>query len=112
MFSIMVVEDDNNTRRLTADVLEENGYKAITAKNGREALEIMDEKHIDLIIMDVMMPEMDGYELTSQLRRAECNIPILMVMAKEALSDKRRASEQALTIIWSSLWMKRKCCSG
>jgi CheY-like chemotaxis protein len=44
MFSIMVVEDDNNTRRLTADVLEENGYKAITAKNGIEALEIMDEK--------------------------------------------------------------------
>ena len=90
MFSIMVVEDDNNTRRLTADVLEENGYKAITARNGVEALEIMDEKHIDLIIMDIMMPEMDGYQLTAQLRKAECNIPILMVTAKEALSDKKK----------------------
>lgn len=91
MFTVMVVEDDNNTRRLTADVLEENGYKAVLAKDGIEALEIMDEKHIDLIIMDIMMPRMDGYELTKQLRSADCNIPILMVTAKEAISDKKKA---------------------
>lgn len=90
MFTVMVVEDDNNTRRLTADVLEENGYKAVLAKDGIEALEIMDEKHIDLIIMDIMMPRMDGYELTKQLRSADCNIPILMVTAKEAISDKKK----------------------
>ena len=90
MFHIMIVEDDNNTRRLTADVLEENGYIAITAKDGIEALDIMDEKHVDLIIADIMMPRMDGYELTQQLRKSGSNIPILMVTAKETLSDKKK----------------------
>lgn len=90
MFSIMVVEDDNNSRRLTADVLEENGYIAITAKDGVEALDIMDRKHVDLIIADIMMPRMDGYELTRQLRKAGGNTPILMVTAKETPSDKKK----------------------
>lgn len=90
MFSIMVVEDDNNSRRLTADVLEENGYIAITAKDGVEALDIMDRKHVDLIIADIMMPRMDGYELTRQLRKAGDNTPILMVTAKETPSDKKK----------------------
>lgn len=90
MFSIMVVEDDNNSRRLTADVLEENGYIAITAKDGVEALDIMDRKHVDLIIADIMMPRMDGYELTRQLRMAGDNTPILMVTAKETPSDKKK----------------------
>lgn len=90
MFSIMVVEDDVNTRKLTSDVLEGNGYNAITAKDGIQALEIMDKKHIDLIIMDIMMPRMDGYELTRQIRLAGFDIPIIMVTAKEALSDKKK----------------------
>ncbi len=90
MFNIMVVEDDNNTRKLTADVLEDNGYVAITAKDGVEALNIMEDKHIDLIVSDVMMPNMDGYELTRQLRLSGSNIPILMVTAKEAISDKKK----------------------
>lgn len=90
MFTVMVVEDDNNSRKLTADVLEQNGYTAVTAKDGREALEMFDEKHIDLIIADVMMPNVDGFQLTQQLRRADCNIPILMVTAKETMSDKKK----------------------
>lgn len=90
MFSIMIAEDDLNTRRLTADVLEENGYSVITAKDGVEALELLDEKHADLIIADIMMPRMDGYELTRQLRLAGNNIPIIMVTAKEALADKKK----------------------
>lgn len=56
MFHILVVEDDTNTRKLTCDVLSDNGYTPIEARDGIEALEIMDEKHVDLIIMDVMMP--------------------------------------------------------
>ena len=90
MFSIMIAEDDLNTRRLTADVLEENGYNVVTAKDGVEALELLDEKHVDLIIADIMMPRMDGYELTRQLRLAGNNIPIIMVTAKEAISDKKK----------------------
>ena len=58
-----MVEDDTNTRKLTCDVLSDNGYTPIEARDGIEALEIMDEKHVDLIIMDVMMPRMDGLEL-------------------------------------------------
>ncbi|MBR6873528.1 MAG: response regulator transcription factor [Ruminococcus sp.] len=90
MFSILVAEDDLNTRRLTADVLEENGYTVLTAKDGVEALEILDTKHADLIVADIMMPRMDGYELTRQLRSAGNNIPIIMVTAKEAIADKKK----------------------
>lgn len=90
MFSILVVEDDLNTRRLTADVLEENGYSVLTAKDGVEALEILDSKHADLIIADIMMPRMDGYELTRQLRQSGSSIPIIMVTAKEAIQDKKK----------------------
>ena len=90
MFTILIAEDDLNTRRLTVDVLEENGYSVLTAKDGAEALEILDSKHADLIIADIMMPRLDGYEMTKQLRLAGSNIPIIMVTAKEAIADKKR----------------------
>ncbi len=90
MFSIMVVEDDNNTRMLTCDVLRENGYIPIEAKDGMQALDILDEKHVDLIIMDVMMPKMDGFELCETLRKADINTPVLMVTARETAMDKKR----------------------
>ena len=64
MFTILIAEDDLNTRKLTVDVLEENGYNVLTAKDGTEALELLDSKHADLIIADIMMPRTDGYELT------------------------------------------------
>lgn len=90
MFHILVVEDDANTRRLTCDVLSDNGYIPIEAKDGVEALEIMDEKHCDLIIMDVMMPRMDGFELCETIRKAGFQTPVLMVTAKETAFDKKQ----------------------
>ena len=90
MFQILVVEDDKNVRRLMETVLTRYGYEPITARDGVEALEIMDSKHVDLIILDVMMPRMDGYEFTHTLRSAGCNIPILMVTARETQDDKKR----------------------
>lgn len=90
MFHILVVEDDANTRRLTCDVLSDNGYIPIEARDGVEALEIMDEKHCDLIIMDIMMPRMDGFELCENIRKAGFSTPILMVTAKEAPFDKKQ----------------------
>ncbi|MBQ2735746.1 MAG: response regulator transcription factor [Clostridia bacterium] len=90
MFQILVVEDDKNVRKLMATVLTRYGYEPILACDGVEALDIMDRKHIDLIILDVMMPRMDGYEFTNTLRTAGCNIPILMVTARETQSDKKR----------------------
>jgi DNA-binding response OmpR family regulator len=90
MFQILVVEDDKNVRRLMETVLTRYGYEPITACDGVEALEIMDTKHVDLILLDVMMPRMDGYEFTHTLRSAGCNIPILMVTARETQDDKKR----------------------
>lgn len=89
MFNIMVVEDDKNTRKLMEAVLIENSYRPILAENGIKALEILDREHIDLIVLDIMMPKMDGYEFTKTLREANYNIPILMVTAREDISDKK-----------------------
>ena len=90
MYQILVVEDDKNTRRLMSAVLTRTGYEPIMAENGEEALEILDRKHIDLIVLDVMMPRMDGYELTNTLRSNGCTLPILMVTARETQEDKKR----------------------
>lgn len=88
MFQIMVVEDDKSTAKLMRAVLIHNGYKVFQATNGQEALEMLDSQHIDLIVLDVMMPVMDGYEFTKQLRRCGNNTPILMVTAKQLLEEK------------------------
>lgn len=90
MFHIMVVEDDNNTRKLMEAVLSQNGYEVILAKDGIDALEKMENHHVDLIVLDVMMPRMDGYELSDTLRKGNCNLPILMVTAKETPADKKK----------------------
>ena len=90
MFHILVVEDNANTRRLMQTVLSQAGYQPILACDGVEALEILDRKHVDLIVLDIMMPRMDGYEFTETLRASGCEIPILMVTAKEKPSDKIR----------------------
>ena len=89
MFHILVVEDDPNARRLMRAVLERAEYIVSTAENGSAALERMDTHHVDLIILDVMMPGMDGYALTSELRASGYDIPILMVTAKQLPADKR-----------------------
>ena len=90
MFHIMVVEDDPNTGKLMEAILRQNGYEPILACDGLDALEKMESHHVDLILLDIMMPRMDGYEFTKILREGDCNIPILMVTAKEAMVDKRR----------------------
>ena len=90
MFTILVVEDDNHTRRLMEAVLKSNGYRPFTASNGEEALDLMEKQHVDLIVADIMMPRMDGYELTKQLRDSGYTIPILMVTAKQMPGDKRK----------------------
>ena len=89
MFHILVVEDDPNARRLMRAVLERAEYSVSTAENGSAALELMDTQHVDLIVLDVMMPGMDGYALTSELRVSGSEIPILMVTAKQLPADKR-----------------------
>ncbi len=90
MFNILVVEDDKNLQKLMKAVLKQNSYNAISADDGLQALEIMDSTHIDLAICDIMMPNMDGYVLTDMLRKANNNLPVLMVTARETFDDKKR----------------------
>lgn len=90
MFQILVVEDDKNLCQLIKTVLEQNGYTVYQAKNGQQALDIMDHYHVDLVITDIMMPDIDGIELTKILRQADDDLPILMVTAKDAFEDKQK----------------------
>lgn len=90
MFHILVVDDDKNTRLFLSAVLEDAKYIVSAASNGEEALEIMDREHIDLVVLDIMMPRMDGYEFTSHIREANNNLPILMVSAKQLPADKHK----------------------
>lgn len=89
MFQIMVVDDDKNTRLFLKAVLEAENYTVLTAENGEAALELMDTNHVDLVVLDIMMPKMDGYEFTKALRESNNNLPILMVSAKQLPSDKK-----------------------
>lgn len=90
MFRILVVDDDKNTRRLMQAVLESEGYQVFTAENGEDALAAMEREYIDLVVLDIMMPKMDGYEFTKTLRETNNNLPILMVSAKQLSADKKK----------------------
>lgn len=90
MFKILVVEDDSELSELFKKVLLKNGYAVRNAKNGKEALEMLSAEYTDLIISDVMMPVMDGYELVRSLRNAGDKTPVLMITAKDAFDDMRQ----------------------
>lgn len=90
MFSILAVEDDHSTRKLLQAVLFGNGYNVLAACNGAEALDVLEKNHVDLMIIDVMMPVMDGYELTKTLREGGSQIPMLMLSAKQNVSDVKQ----------------------
>ena len=90
MFKILVVEDDSELRGLFGKVLLKNGFTVKCAENGAEALGILENDYIDLIISDIMMPELDGYELVKRLREAGRQTPVLMITAKDAFDDMRQ----------------------
>lgn len=88
MVKILIVEDNNKLRKLIDVYLSHNGYKTYNATDGLEALNIINNNMIDLVICDIMMPNMDGFELIEELREIYSNLPILIVTAKEAKEDK------------------------
>lgn len=90
MFNVLVVEDDKNLKKLMVTYLKKNNYTTFEARNGIQALDIIDKQYIDLVISDIMMPEMDGYELLSELRIANYEIPIMLITAKSDISDKKQ----------------------
>ena len=90
MFTILIVEDNKNTARLMEVVLTQNGYSALLAPNGEVGLKMLDENHVDLILVDLMMPVMDGITFTRVLRNSGSQIPIIMVTAKDRQEDIRK----------------------
>ena len=91
MFNILIVEDDPKLLTLFSTVLERHHYLVHKATNGEEALEVLDQQYIDLVISDLMMPHMDGFELSRLTRNAYPDLPILIITAKEQFQDIRAA---------------------
>ena len=89
MATILIVDDERNMRLLTAARLD-GQYNVITASDGKEALDIIHKGNIDLVIADIMMPVMDGYDLLKTLRNEGYKMPFLFLTAKESLGDKER----------------------
>ncbi|MFU0827658.1 MAG: Stage 0 sporulation A-like protein [Lachnoclostridium sp.] len=90
MFSILVVEDDETLNKMICAKLKQESYRVFPAFDGEQALDLLDKEHIDLIISDIMMPKMDGYQLTKELRDASYTVPILMITAKNSLEDMEK----------------------
>jgi len=90
VINILVADDDKNTRLLMKAILEAEHYHVFTAADGQQALQMLDREHIDLVVLDIMMPNMDGYEFTATLRENNNTLPILMVSAKQLPEDKHR----------------------
>ena len=94
--TILVVDDDKNTRLYLKTILESNGYTVATAENGEDALSVMEREHIDLTVVDIMMPKMDGYEFTRSLRECDSNLPIFMISAKQLPIDKHKGFDAGI----------------
>ena len=90
MLKILIVEDDKELRHLFAHVLIKNGYTVKEVGDGKEALKATDSEYFDLIISDIMMPVIDGYEFVRLLREAGNTTPVLMITAKDAFDDMRK----------------------
>ena len=90
MFQILIAEDDSELRQLFQRVLTKNGYAVTGVDNGKEALDALDKGYYDMIISDIMMPVMDGYELVAALRESGNNMPVLMITAKGEYDDMRQ----------------------
>ena len=90
MFKILIAEDDRELRQLFEHVLSKNSYAVTGVSNGLEALQALEDSYYDLIISDIMMPMMDGYELVRSLREAGHHLPVLMITAKTAFDDMRQ----------------------
>ena len=91
MFKILVAEDDGGAARLMLDTLADAGYETLLARDGLQALELVSQRHVDLLVLDLMLPRLDGFAALTQLRRAGSALPVLVLSAREAQADKRRA---------------------
>ncbi len=87
---LLVVDDEDNLRSMLCAALRHNGFQVSTAKNGHDALDAVSELRPDLIVLDVMMPELDGFEVCRRLRAANDQTPVLFLTARDSTEDKVR----------------------
>ncbi len=90
MFQVLVVDDDKNVRFFIKEALEMNHYTVHAVSNALDGLKILENNHIDIMIVDIMMPIMDGYEFTQEVRSFNPELPILMVSAKQLSEDRKK----------------------
>ena len=86
-YTILIADDEPEIRTLPRLYLEDENYQIIEAENGKQALELLKKEHVDLCLLDIMMPEMDGYHVLQELRKTS-NIPVMILSAKDADSEK------------------------
>lgn len=90
ILTILVIEDEDSLLQLYRIVLEKEGFKVLTVHNGQEAWDLIEKEHVDLVITDILMPVMDGYEFTELLRRSNPSMPVLMITAKDDFPSKNK----------------------
>ena len=123
MFQILVAEDDKSAGRLIMDTLPDAGYEPVLAADGLQAYAMLTQRHVDLLVLDLMLPELDGFALLHQLRESGSTLPVLVLTAREAIADKRRglragaddymvkpADEEELLRIAALLRRSRQAC--
>lgn len=91
MFNVLIIDDNENFLFLIKEILEKENFNTFTAKNGKEALKTLDCQQIDAIVVDIMMPEMDGYDFTKELRQNNMELPLFMISAKQLPEDRKKA---------------------
>lgn len=90
MINILIIDDDKNTRFLLYEVLKMNNFNVFQATNGVDGLDMLEKEKIDLVIVDIMMPKMNGYEFTKELRSYNPKLPVLMISAKQLPGDRKK----------------------
>ena len=95
--TILVVDDDHDSREIAARLLERAGYRTRTAASGKECLRLVGEEHVDLVLLDVMMPEMDGFEVCAALRAAGRQVPIILLTAKDDMDTRLEGMHQGVS---------------
>jgi DNA-binding response OmpR family regulator len=90
MFNVLIVDDDKNIRFALKELLDANGYNVLTAIDGEDAFEKIVNDHVDIVIVDIMMPKVNGYEFTKELRKIDAELPVLMISAKQLPEDRKQ----------------------
>ena len=109
---VLVVEDDPRVARLVERALNEAGHRAETAPDGPDGLTRAQSGAFDVVVLDVMLPEMDGLTVCRTMRQQGVRTPVILLTARDAVPDRVRGLDAARTIIWSSPSHSKSCWRG